>query len=113
MNCPSCNKEVIADRLFCTWCEAFIPNPKVGKKAGLGRRWFATVIDPILAVLLYLNNSRDSRGISWRRCSNRCDIHCYDRLWGILPMVFKVTVSESELITINPKGHIDKFQRVK
>lgn len=54
MNCPGCNKEVMADRLFCTWCEAFIPNPKIGKKAGLVRRWFATAIDPFLAILLFL-----------------------------------------------------------
>lgn len=51
MNCPGCNKEVLADKLFCTWCEIFIPNPKAGKKAGLGRRWFATAIDPILAII--------------------------------------------------------------
>lgn len=54
MNCPSCNKEVVADKLFCTWCEAFIPNPQAGEKAGLFRRWFATAVDPILAVILYL-----------------------------------------------------------
>ncbi|MBI5184053.1 MAG: RDD family protein [Nitrospinae bacterium] len=54
MNCTSCNKEVVADKLFCPWCEAFIPNPQAGKKAGLFRRWFATAIDPILAMIIYL-----------------------------------------------------------
>lgn len=54
MNCPSCRKEVVADRFFCTWCEAFMPNPRVGTKAGLFRRWFATSIDPLLAFLLWL-----------------------------------------------------------
>lgn len=54
MNCPKCNKEIIADRFFCTWCEAFIPNPQVGKRAGLFSRWFATAIDPLLVIILYL-----------------------------------------------------------
>lgn len=53
MNCPSCSKEVVADRLFCNWCEAFIPNKTVGKKAGLFRRWLASAIDPIIAIILY------------------------------------------------------------
>lgn len=54
MNCPNCNKEVLADRLFCNWCEVFIPKPSVGKKTGLFGRWFATFIDPIIALILYL-----------------------------------------------------------
>lgn len=53
MNCPSCNKEIVADKLFCNWCEVFIPNPKVGKRAGLFGRWFATVIDPTIAIILF------------------------------------------------------------
>lgn len=53
MNCPSCRKEVVADRLFCNWCEVFIPNPNVGKKSGLFRRWFANAIDPSVAIILY------------------------------------------------------------
>ncbi len=52
MNCPSCNKEVVADKFFCTWCETFIPNPQIGKKSGLVRRWFANAIDPFIAMLL-------------------------------------------------------------
>lgn len=54
MNCPSCKKEVVADRFFCTWCEAFMPNPTAGTKAGLFRRWCATFIDPLLGFLLWL-----------------------------------------------------------
>src|SRR6266404_9844869 len=54
MNCPSCQKEVVADRFFCTWCEAFMPNPSAGTKAGLFRRLFATSIDPLLGFLLWL-----------------------------------------------------------
>jgi uncharacterized RDD family membrane protein YckC len=53
MQCPACKKEVGVDRFFCTWCEAFIPQPTIGKKAGLFRRWFALVIDPLLGFLLY------------------------------------------------------------
>ncbi len=44
----------MADRFFCTWCEAFMPNPSAGTKAGLFRRWFATSIDPLLGFLLWL-----------------------------------------------------------
>ena len=54
MMCPNCNKEVVSDRLFCHWCKAFIPNPQAGKKAGLFRRWFASAIDPLLAIILYI-----------------------------------------------------------
>jgi len=54
MNCPSCKKEVVADRFFCTWCEVLMPNPNAGTKAGLFRRWFATAIDPLLGFLLWL-----------------------------------------------------------
>lgn len=54
MNCPSCSKEVVADKLFCNWCEAFIPNQTVGKKAGLFGRGLASAIDPIIGVILYL-----------------------------------------------------------
>ncbi len=54
MVCSSCQKEVVADRVFCSWCEAFIPNPRVGQKAGLFRRWVATVIDPLIGIALVL-----------------------------------------------------------
>ena len=54
MHCPSCSKEVVADKLFCNWCEAFIPNKTVGKKAGLFRRWLASAIDPIIVIILYV-----------------------------------------------------------
>lgn len=54
MNCPSCRKEVVADRLFCTWCDSFMPNPTAGTKAGLFRRWVASAIDPLLLFLLYV-----------------------------------------------------------
>ena len=50
--CPNCNKVVIPDKFFCTWCEAFIPKPSVGKKAELFGRLFATIIDPFITVTL-------------------------------------------------------------
>ena len=25
MECPRCAKEIVPDRLFCMWCEAFLP----------------------------------------------------------------------------------------
>jgi uncharacterized RDD family membrane protein YckC len=53
MNCPNCSKEVVADRLFCHWCEIFIPNPQIGTKAGLFRRWLASTMDPIIAIIVY------------------------------------------------------------
>ena len=54
MICPGCNKEVVADSYFCTWCSAFIPNPEKGKKANLFSRWMAWVIDAAILVLLYV-----------------------------------------------------------
>lgn len=54
MNCPNCSKDIVADRLFCHWCEAFVPNIRAGTKAGLFRRWFACVIDPLIGIALYL-----------------------------------------------------------
>ena len=52
MNCPSCAKEVVADKLFCIWCESFIPDVNAGKKAGLFARWFACAIDPLCALAI-------------------------------------------------------------
>ena len=54
MNCPSCSKEIVADKIFCNWCEAFIPNKTVGKKSELFRRGFASAIDPIIVTILYV-----------------------------------------------------------
>ncbi|MCL5959519.1 MAG: RDD family protein [Chloroflexi bacterium] len=48
MNCPNCKKEIVADRMFCIWCETFVPSPTTGSKAGVFRRWVATVVDFIV-----------------------------------------------------------------
>lgn len=55
MVCPNCQKEVVADRLFCTWCESYIPNHLIGTKAGFFRRWVAAAIDPFLGFILYFS----------------------------------------------------------
>ena len=48
MNCPTCDKEIMADRLFCIWCDAFVPNGPAGKKVGIIRRWVAWIVDGII-----------------------------------------------------------------
>lgn len=50
---PGCQKEVTADRRFCTWCEGYIPDPAVGTKAGFGRRFGATILDVVLFWVLF------------------------------------------------------------
>lgn len=57
MNCPSCKKENAVDAFFCTWCDDYMPSPGKGKKANLFARWVAWVIDPAIAVLLWLFGS--------------------------------------------------------
>src|SRR2546427_12425105 len=54
MNCPSCKKEIVPDSVFCSWCSDFVPSPGKGRKANLFRRWVALVLDPLIAVILYL-----------------------------------------------------------
>ena len=53
MNCPNCQKEVLPDAYFCTWCSGFVPVAGRGSKAGLFRRYVALMIDPLLAVGLW------------------------------------------------------------
>ena len=54
MKCPACQKEIMADRRFCTWCEAYVPNPRVGTKAGVARRFWAHILDMVVLVLLFI-----------------------------------------------------------
>jgi uncharacterized RDD family membrane protein YckC len=54
MECPSCHKEITADAFFCTWCSKFLPSPEIGEKANFFVRWVALVLDPLIAVVLYL-----------------------------------------------------------
>ena len=53
MNCGSCNKEILPDSVFCTWCGDFIPSSGQGKKANLFARWVALALDPMIAVMLW------------------------------------------------------------
>ena len=70
MFCPKCGKETDASGKFCQWCgtdiEAIAPKavmktepeeeeddePTTGNYAGLGRRFFAFVIDAIVLLIL-------------------------------------------------------------
>jgi uncharacterized RDD family membrane protein YckC len=54
MKCSACQKEMVADRRFCPWCESYVPNPAIGTKAGIGLRLGAHVVDGLVfaAVLL-------------------------------------------------------------
>jgi len=54
VNCPSCTREVVADRFFCNWCGTFMPKVGAGTRAGLVRRWFATVLDGAIGGVLYM-----------------------------------------------------------
>lgn len=52
MECPRCAKEIVPDRLFCMWCEAFLPKAEAGVKASILRRFAADMLDSILSVLV-------------------------------------------------------------
>src|ERR1043166_3610203 len=54
MTCPSCSKEISPDTYFCQWCCAFVPSPLTGTKEGVFARLVALMLDPLLAVVLYL-----------------------------------------------------------
>lgn len=54
MTCPGCQKEIASDRLFCAWCERFVPSPLAGVKAGVGRRLAALIMDVVLFWFLFL-----------------------------------------------------------
>lgn len=50
MNCPSCEKEIMPDSYFCSWCNIFIPLPSKGKKANLFTRVLALAMDFFIAM---------------------------------------------------------------
>lgn len=54
MQCGNCQREIVSDSYFCTWCDHFIPAPEHGEKAGLFARSFAACIDPLIGLFLYL-----------------------------------------------------------
>ena len=53
MICESCRKEIVPDRMFCIWCNAFVPDHRAGRRAGLVRRFLATLIDPALLTIVF------------------------------------------------------------
>jgi uncharacterized RDD family membrane protein YckC len=54
MKCPACQKDVVPDRRFCTWCEAYLPNPRIGTKVGIGRRLWAHILDTAVFALVFV-----------------------------------------------------------
>jgi uncharacterized RDD family membrane protein YckC len=54
MKCTGCDKEIVPDSHFCTWCSRFIPVPELGSKANLFARWIALWIDPLIGVASYM-----------------------------------------------------------
>ena len=46
MICPNCSQET-APALFCHACDAYLPNPKMGVKASVARRFGALLLDSI------------------------------------------------------------------
>ena len=77
MDCPKCQKEVMADSFFCAWCSTFIPSPAKGNKANLFARWIALMVDPLIAIFLYLiiitpcGLCHSSKFLSFRLVRNR------------------------------------------
>jgi len=63
MICRSCSQEVTPDSFFCQWCNAFLPAPGRGRKAGLFRRWLALAIDPFIGLFLFFAAMLVSMGI--------------------------------------------------
>ena len=53
MKCPSCEREIVPDSVFCAWCNRFIPEPSRGTKAPIFSRWVALLLDPLIGVALY------------------------------------------------------------
>jgi uncharacterized RDD family membrane protein YckC len=53
MTCPNCAKQISNERMFCTWCDAYVPDPGTGEKASIARRLAAALIDPALYLLAF------------------------------------------------------------
>ncbi len=54
MPCPNCAREVSPDAFFCSWCNVLLASPARGTRAGLFSRWIALIIDPLIAIVLYV-----------------------------------------------------------
>lgn len=50
--CKKCNKQIVPGSHFCSYCDRFIDNPDLGKKASLFKRWVAnSVLDPLIIIV--------------------------------------------------------------
>ncbi|MDD5456913.1 MAG: RDD family protein [Candidatus Margulisbacteria bacterium] len=56
MRCPECNTYVDEGHLFCSECQSFVPNPKLGIKASIWDRWLGHILSSMLlfAVLTFV-----------------------------------------------------------
>jgi uncharacterized RDD family membrane protein YckC len=54
MPCPNCSRETAPESYFCAWCNVLVADGNGGTKAGLFVRFMALVIDPLVAVVLYV-----------------------------------------------------------
>lgn len=48
--CTSCKEPILGDSRFCRSCEAYLRDPSLGRKAGLFGRWFASLLDALIAI---------------------------------------------------------------
>ncbi|HEB13914.1 MAG TPA: RDD family protein [candidate division WWE3 bacterium] len=61
--CKNCEKTLVPGTYFCSHCDSFAENPKLGKKAGLFKRWLANNLDPFI----YLFTLSIAMWISWSK----------------------------------------------
>ncbi|HXJ42107.1 MAG TPA: RDD family protein [Bryobacteraceae bacterium] len=54
MQCQSCRKDVTPDMMFCAWCLEYLGAANKGKKANFFSRFVAVVLDPLIALLIWL-----------------------------------------------------------
>ncbi len=53
MICPGCNRET-EPSLFCHYCDVYIPDPAVGTRSGVTRRFAAQVLDGVAVWVILL-----------------------------------------------------------
>jgi uncharacterized RDD family membrane protein YckC len=54
MICPACKKETDSASLFCHVCDAYTPDPSNGKKANVGARLFAQILDGLVGIAIFV-----------------------------------------------------------
>lgn len=53
MNCKSCQRELMSDSFFCTWCSRFVTNPSQGVRAGVFARFGVSLLDGLMFWVLW------------------------------------------------------------